>query len=40
MHDRLPSEEWYFETTTVHAAGEEMRILAAEFHTFLTSAVE
>lgn len=23
--DRPPSEEWHFETTTVHAAGEEMR---------------
>ncbi|WP_406454893.1 DUF6228 family protein [Streptomyces sp. NBC_01622] len=40
IHDRPPSEEWHFETTTVHAAGEEMRNLAAEFHTFLTSTVE
>ncbi|WP_324618409.1 DUF6228 family protein [Streptomyces sp. RTd22] len=36
IHDRPPSEEWHFETTTVHAAGEEMRNLATEFHTFLT----
>ncbi|MFF5390342.1 DUF6228 family protein [Streptomyces sp. NPDC013012] len=38
-HDRPPSEEWHFETTTVHAAGEEMRSLAAEFQMFLTSTV-
>ncbi|MFF5391874.1 DUF6228 family protein [Streptomyces sp. NPDC013012] len=38
-HDRPPSEEWHFETTTVHAAGEEMRSLAAEFQMFLTSMV-
>ncbi|MGQ7746955.1 DUF6228 family protein [Streptomyces sp. WC2508] len=37
---RPPSEEWHFETTTVHAAGEEMRNLAAKIHTFLTSTVE
>ena len=36
IHDRPPSQEWHFETTTVHAAGEEMRDLAGEFHTFLT----
>ncbi|MFD4943411.1 DUF6228 family protein [Streptomyces sp. NPDC058409] len=23
IHDRPPSEEWHFETTTVHAAGED-----------------
>jgi hypothetical protein len=40
IHDRPPSEEWHFETTTVHEAGEEMRNLAAEIHTFLTSVVE
>lgn len=39
IHDRPPSEEWHFETTTVHAAGEEMRNLAAEFQMFLTSTV-
>lgn len=33
-----PAED--FETTTVHTAGEEMRNLAAEIHTFLTSTVE
>ncbi|MGK5547446.1 DUF6228 family protein [Streptomyces sp. URMC 127] len=38
IHDRPPSEGWHFETTTVHAPGEEMRNLAAEIHTFLTSA--
>jgi Family of unknown function (DUF6228) len=37
IHDHPPSETWHFETTTVHAAGEEMRNLAAEVHTFLTS---
>ncbi|ARF52826.1 DUF6228 family protein [Streptomyces gilvosporeus] len=40
IHDRPPSEEWHFETTTVHAAGEEMRNLAAEFDTFLTGTAE
>lgn len=40
IHDRPPSEEWYFETTTVHAAGEEMRNLADEMHTFLASGVQ
>ncbi|SEO24634.1 hypothetical protein SAMN05216267_10212 [Actinacidiphila rubida] len=37
IHGRPPSDEWRFETTTVHAAGEEMRNLAAEIHSFLTS---
>ncbi|MER6464159.1 DUF6228 family protein [Streptomyces sp. NPDC001228] len=40
IRDRAPSEEWQFETNTVHAAGEDMRSLAAEFHTFLTSVAE
>jgi hypothetical protein len=40
IHDRPPTEEWHFETTTVHAAGEDMRNLATEFRTFLTSTVE
>lgn len=35
IHNRAPSEEWHFRTTTVHAAGEEMRNLAAEVHGFL-----
>ncbi|MFF0059353.1 DUF6228 family protein [Streptomyces cyaneofuscatus] len=39
IHDRPPYEEWHFETTTVHAAGEEMRNLGAEFQMFLTSTV-
>lgn len=37
LHDRPPSEEWHFETTTVHAAGEDMRNLAAEIRAFLES---
>ncbi|MGQ4361717.1 DUF6228 family protein [Streptomyces sp. SAS_272] len=37
IHDRPPFEEWHLETTTVHAAGEEMTNLAAEVLTFLTS---
>ncbi|WP_425281784.1 DUF6228 family protein [Streptomyces ficellus] len=39
IHDRSPSEEWHFETTTVHAAGEEMRNLAVESQMFLASTV-
>ncbi|MGW1376986.1 DUF6228 family protein [Streptomyces sp. NPDC002446] len=39
IHDRPPSEEWRFETTTVHAAGEDMRNLAAEIQMFFTRAV-
>ncbi|MEU8763667.1 DUF6228 family protein [Streptomyces sp. NPDC048659] len=35
LHDRPPAAEWHFETTTVHAAGEEMRDLAGEFRAFL-----
>jgi hypothetical protein len=35
IHDRAPSEEWHFATTTVHAAGEDMRNLAAEIHTLI-----
>ena len=37
IHGRPPSEEWHFETTTTHAAGEDMRNLAAEIDTFLTN---
>jgi hypothetical protein len=37
IHDRAPSEEWHFETTTAHAAGEDMRNLAADIHTFIAS---
>lgn len=40
IHDRAPSEVWHFEITTVHAAGEDMRNLAAEVHMFLASVVE
>ncbi|WP_413754673.1 DUF6228 family protein [Streptomyces sp. R-74717] len=35
IHDRLPSEEWHFKTTTVHAAGKDVRNLATDIHTFL-----
>nr|WP_107043040.1 DUF6228 family protein [Streptomyces roseoverticillatus] len=40
IHDRPPSEEWHFETATVHAPGEEMRNLAAEIRTFVLSAFQ
>ncbi|MFB7323864.1 DUF6228 family protein [Streptomyces sp. NPDC056190] len=40
FHDRAPSEEWHFKTTTEHAAGEDMRNLAAEIHTFIASVAE
>ncbi|MFI1973349.1 DUF6228 family protein [Streptomyces cinnamoneus] len=40
IHDRPLSEEWHFETVTVHAAGEEMRNLAAEIHTLLTGVAQ
>ncbi|MFD3513829.1 DUF6228 family protein [Streptomyces sp. NPDC058657] len=36
IHDRPPAEEWHFETTTVHAAGEDMLHLADEIHALLT----
>ncbi|MFV8130650.1 DUF6228 family protein [Streptomyces syringium] len=38
LHAQPPAEEWCFETTTVHAAGEDMRNLAAELRAFLKSA--
>ncbi|CAL9639215.1 hypothetical protein SUDANB126_06315 [Streptomyces sp. enrichment culture] len=37
IHDRAPSEEWHSATTTVHAAGEDVRNLAAEIHTLIAS---
>lgn len=40
IHHRPPLGKWHFETTTVHEAGEEMRNLAAEIHTFLTTMVQ
>ncbi|RZB16409.1 hypothetical protein StrepF001_27395 [Streptomyces sp. F001] len=40
IRDRAPSEEWQFETTTVHVAGEGMRNLTAEIHTFIASVAE
>ncbi|WSF07513.1 hypothetical protein OH770_00420 [Streptomyces microflavus] len=35
--DRAPSEQWQFETNTMHAAGEDTR-LTAEIRTFIASA--
>ncbi|MCX4970829.1 DUF6228 family protein [Streptomyces sp. NBC_00654] len=40
IHDRPPAEEWHFETTTVHAAGEDMQRLAEEIHALLTSGAQ
>ncbi|MFC9174456.1 DUF6228 family protein [Streptomyces sp. NPDC057107] len=40
IRDRAPSEEWQFETNTVHGAGEDMRNLTAEIHTFVASVTE
>ncbi len=37
LHDRPPSSEWHFETTTVHAPGEAMRNLAADVREFFAS---
>ncbi len=37
IHDRAPSEQWHFEITTVHAAGEDMRNFAAEIDTLIAS---
>ncbi|MGW2174714.1 DUF6228 family protein [Streptomyces sp. NPDC001705] len=34
------SEEWQFETITMHAAGEDMRNLSAEIHTLIASVAE
>ncbi|AVI00283.1 hypothetical protein C5L38_35105 (plasmid) [Streptomyces sp. WAC00288] len=36
IHDRAPAEVWHFETTTVHAAGEDMKHLASEIRALLT----
>ncbi|SEB85409.1 hypothetical protein SAMN05216483_0565 [Streptomyces sp. 2131.1] len=35
-----PSEEWRFEAATWHAAGEDMRNLAAEIRTFIANPAE
>ncbi|GAA3002045.1 hypothetical protein JCM13580A_18170 [Streptomyces drozdowiczii] len=40
IRDRAPSEEWRFEATTWHAAGEDMRNLAADIHTFIAGVAE
>lgn len=40
IHDRAPLEQWHFETTTVHPAGEDMRPLAAGIHPFVTGVAE
>ncbi len=37
LHDRLPDDEWHFEATTNHAPGEDMRNLAIEMRSFLSS---
>jgi hypothetical protein len=37
LQGRPPSDVWRFESTTVHAAGEEMRNLATELPACLTS---
>ncbi|MER6735566.1 hypothetical protein [Streptomyces puniciscabiei] len=37
LRDRAPSEEWQFATTTLHAAGEDMRNLTAEIPPFIAS---
>jgi hypothetical protein len=34
IHGRPPEENWHFETTTVHAAGEDMLNLATHFAAF------
>ncbi|WP_330454833.1 MULTISPECIES: DUF6228 family protein [unclassified Streptomyces] len=40
IRDQAPSEEWRFEATTWHAAGEDMRNLADEIHTFIANPAE
>ncbi len=40
IRDRAPLEEWQFEATTWHTAGEDMRNLTAEIHTFIASVAE
>lgn len=40
IYDRAPSEQWRFEIATVHAAGEDMRNLAAEIRTFIEGVTE
>lgn len=34
-----PTQQWLFETTTVHAAGESVRSLAADVRAFLDAAI-
>ncbi|RCV52758.1 hypothetical protein DEF23_16235 [Marinitenerispora sediminis] len=40
VHGRPPYGRWDFATTTVHAAGEEMRKLASDFREFFTAEIE
>jgi hypothetical protein len=40
IHDRAPAEVWHFETTTVHAAGEDMQHLADEVRALLAGEAE
>ncbi|MEU0911189.1 DUF6228 family protein [Streptomyces althioticus] len=37
ISDGAPAEEWRFETSTWHQAGEDMRTLAADIHAFIAS---
>jgi hypothetical protein len=39
IHDHPPEENRHFETTTVHAAGEDMRNLATHFAAFLMEGI-
>lgn len=39
LHGRPPAEQWRFEVTTTHAAGEDMRNLGADVRAFLTEGV-
>ncbi|CAL9333896.1 hypothetical protein SUDANB21_00137 [Streptomyces sp. enrichment culture] len=40
ISDGVPSEEWRFETSTWHEAGEDMRTLAADIRAFITSVAD
>ncbi|MBJ6630586.1 DUF6228 family protein [Streptomyces sp. SS10] len=40
ISDGAPTEEWRFETSTWHEAGEGMRTLAADIRAFIGSAAE
>lgn len=40
ISDGEPTEEWRFETSTWHQAGEDMRTLAADIRVFIASVAE